>query len=99
VIEEYAWTKNLPELEPADVVHFRNWLLQTKSRDLARRTLSSFHSIIIEMKHQGLDGTVQNLGVRLSMPRTAGNAHMSPTFKAGGARKVRPFNGEVQQAG
>jgi integrase len=53
VIEEYAWTKNLPELEPADVVHFRNWLLQTKSRDLARRTLSSFHSIIIEMKHQG----------------------------------------------
>ncbi|MFZ3351002.1 MAG: hypothetical protein WA268_09075 [Xanthobacteraceae bacterium] len=47
------WTKNLSDLEPADVVHFRNWLLQTKSRDLARRTLSSFHSIIIEMKHQG----------------------------------------------
>jgi integrase len=53
VIEEYAWTRNLPELEPADVVHFRNWLLQTKSRDLARRTLSSFHSIII---HQGRPG-------------------------------------------
>ena len=53
VIQEYAWAKNLSELEPADVVHFRNWLLQTKSRDLARRTLSSFHSIIIEMKHQG----------------------------------------------
>jgi integrase len=53
VIQEYEWTKNLSELEPSDVVHFRNWLLETKSRDLARRTLSSFHSIIIEMKHQG----------------------------------------------
>jgi integrase len=53
VIQEYSWTKNLSEIESTDVVHFRNWLLQTKSRDLARRTLSSLHSIIIEMKHQG----------------------------------------------
>jgi integrase len=53
VMQEYAWTKALSELASADVVHFRNWLLQTKSRDLARRTLSSFHSMIIEMKHQG----------------------------------------------
>jgi integrase len=53
VIDEYAWPKSLPELEHSDVVHFRNWLLENKSRDLARRTLSSFHSILIEMKHQG----------------------------------------------
>jgi len=53
IIDEYAWPKTLPELEPSDVVHFRNWLLENKSRDLARRTLSSFHSILIEMKHQG----------------------------------------------
>jgi integrase len=68
VIEEYAWTKNLPELEPADVVHFRNWLLQTKSRDLARRTLSSFHSIIIEMKHQGFikDDPVARITIKTS---------------------------------
>ena len=68
VIEEYAWTKNLPELEPADVVHFRNWLLQTKSRDLARRTLSSFHSIIIEMKHQGFikDDPVARITIKAS---------------------------------
>lgn len=53
VIEEYQWPKPLFELEPSDIVHFRNWLLENKSRDLARRTLSSFHSILIEMKHQG----------------------------------------------
>ena len=53
IIKEYAWPKSLQELEPADVVRFRTWLLQTKSRDLARRTLSSFHSILLEMKTQG----------------------------------------------
>lgn len=34
-------------------MHFRSWLLENKSRDLARRTLSSLHSVLIEMKHQG----------------------------------------------
>jgi len=53
VIEEYPWLKELQDLEPSDIVHFRNWLLEHKSRDLARRTLSSFHSALIEMKHQG----------------------------------------------
>ena len=53
VMKEYCWPKALNELVPVDIVHFRNWLLETKSRDLARRTLSSFHSVLIEMKHQG----------------------------------------------
>ena len=53
VIKEYEWPKELCELEPADIVHFRNWLLESKRRDLARRTLSSLHSVLIEMKHQG----------------------------------------------
>ena len=53
VMMEYLWSKDIRELETADIVHFRNWLLENKSRDLARRTLSSFHSMIIEMKHQG----------------------------------------------
>lgn len=52
VIREYPWDKPLAELRPADCVQFRNWLLTNKSRDLARRTLSSFHSMLIEMKHQ-----------------------------------------------
>lgn len=53
VMEEYHWDRLTHELEPADVVRFRNWLLETRSRDLARRTLSSFHSVLIEMKHHG----------------------------------------------
>jgi integrase len=54
IMKAYAWEKYLHELESADVVHFRNWLLEHKSRDLARRTLSSFHSVLIEMRLQGL---------------------------------------------
>lgn len=53
VMSEYVWPKLLHELIPADVVAFRNWLLLNKSRDLARRTLSSFHSVMIEMHRQG----------------------------------------------
>lgn len=53
VMKAYPWTKLLHELAPADVVHLRNWLLEHRSRDLARRTLSSFHSVVIEMKQQG----------------------------------------------
>lgn len=53
IMREYVWEKALQELEPADIVRFRNWLLENKSRDQARRTLSSFHSVLIEMIHQG----------------------------------------------
>ena len=53
VMREYAWTKSLPELEPPDIVRFRSWLLENKTRDLARRTLSSFHSVLIEMQREG----------------------------------------------
>ncbi len=53
VMQEYKWPKLMHDLSPSDVVQFRNWLLTNKSRDLARRTLSSFHSVLIEMKHQG----------------------------------------------
>lgn len=53
IMQEYDWPKALQELEPSDIVQFRNWLLEHKSRDQARRTLSSFHSVLIEMVHQG----------------------------------------------
>lgn len=52
-MKDYDWPKPLHELLPADIIQFRNWLLQNKTRDQARRTLSSFHSVLIEMKHQG----------------------------------------------
>lgn len=53
VMQQFAWDRKLQELEPTDIVRFRDWMLRNKSRDLARRTLSSFHSVIIEMMHQG----------------------------------------------
>ncbi len=52
-MEAYDWTKPIGELDSSDIVHFRTWLLQNYSRDMARRTLSSFHSVLIEMKTQG----------------------------------------------
>jgi integrase len=53
VMREYEWPKPLQEMRDSDTVKFRNWLLENKTRDLARRTLSSFHSVIIEMKRLG----------------------------------------------
>lgn len=65
VIREYSWNKPLAELRPADCVQFRNWLLTHKSRDLARRTLSSFHSMLIEMKHQDEIDTDPAIGITI----------------------------------
>lgn len=53
VLKEYLWSKPLHELVASDVVALRNWLLEHKTRDLARRCLSSFHSVLIEMHRQG----------------------------------------------
>lgn len=65
VVCEYSWSKPLAELRPADCVQFRNWLLTHKSRDLARRTLSSFHSMLIEMKHQDEIDTDPAIGITI----------------------------------
>jgi len=54
VMLRHPWRKPIQRLEPADIVQFRTWLLETVSRDLARRTLSSFHSVLLEMKLQGV---------------------------------------------
>lgn len=63
VMKEYAWAKPVHELAAADVVLFRNWLLETRSRDLARRTLSSFHSVLIEMNRQGVTNGDPAMGI------------------------------------
>ncbi len=65
VIRDYPWQKNINELTPIDVIQFRTWLIENKSRDLARRTLSSFHSIILEMKLQGYLNTDPAAGVSI----------------------------------
>lgn len=54
VMKRYPWPKLMCELEQPDIVRFRTWLLENETRDLARRTLSSLHSVLIEMKLQGL---------------------------------------------
>lgn len=53
IMQRYDWNKPLQELVPADIVRFRDWLLENRTRDQARRTFSSFHSVLIEMVHQG----------------------------------------------
>lgn len=53
IMKAYGWQKDLADLSAPDVVAFRSWLLRHHSRDLARKTLSSFHSVIKEMAIRG----------------------------------------------
>ncbi len=65
VICEYSWTKDIHQLLPTDIIEFRSWLIENKSRDLARRVLSSFHSVILEMKLQGYLNTDPAAGITI----------------------------------
>lgn len=53
IMKAYAWQKSLQDLRKPDVVNFRSWLLRQYSRDQARKVLSSFHSVLIEMISRG----------------------------------------------
>lgn len=53
IMKEYGWQKPLADLQTPDVVAFRSWLLRSYSRDLARKTLTSFHAVIKEMAMRG----------------------------------------------
>ena len=50
----YNWAKDLHELTAPDIVEFRSWLLRNCPRDQARKTLSAFHSMILEMVSRGI---------------------------------------------
>lgn len=54
IITDYEWPKPLNELTAPDVVEFRSWLLRNHSRDQARKVLSYFHSIVLELVNRGL---------------------------------------------
>ncbi|TCU21835.1 site-specific recombinase XerD [Rhizobium azibense] len=54
IIKSYPWDKSLHELAAPDVIEFRSWLLQSRSRDQARKVLSSFHSLVLEMVNRGV---------------------------------------------
>jgi integrase len=53
IMRAYGWTKELCELQTPDIIEFRSWLLQNHSRDLAKKVLSSFRSVIREMAMRG----------------------------------------------
>ena len=44
----YNWSKPLPELDHEEAKEFRDWLLKSYSRDMARRVLSSVSSAVTE---------------------------------------------------
>lgn len=54
IIKSYPWDKRLHDLTAPDVIEFRSWLLQNRSRDQARKVLSSFHSLVLEMVNRGV---------------------------------------------
>jgi len=53
-MKRYDWDRPVHELEAPDIVKFRSWLLKTLTRDQARTTLSSFHSVLLEMQSRGI---------------------------------------------
>lgn len=53
IMKDYPWERELNHLEEPDIVEFRSWLLRNHSRDAAQKVLSSFHSVLIEMKKRG----------------------------------------------
>lgn len=65
IIKAYGWDKRLQDLGKPDVVNFRSWLLRERSRDTARKVLSSFHSVLIEMMNRGYIGHDPAAGVRV----------------------------------
>lgn len=57
IMQAFTWDKALHELEAPDIVAFRSWLLKNYSRDQAKKVLSSFHSVLLEMVTQGVLAT------------------------------------------
>ena len=49
-MKAYGWTKSLRDLDEVDVKAFRSWLKAECPPDKARKVLSSFHSVLIEMR-------------------------------------------------
>lgn len=54
IITRYDWPGSLNDLKAPDIVEFRSWLLRNYSRDQARKVLSYFHSMVIEMVNRGV---------------------------------------------
>lgn len=68
VMLQFSWNEPISRITPTDIVQFRTWLLEHFSRDLARRTLSSFSSVLKEMGLQGhmLSNPASGISIRSS---------------------------------
>jgi integrase len=71
-MKAYDWNKELYELQAADIVGFRSWLLKEYSRDQAKKILSSFHSVLLEMVTQGVLTTDPGAQVTIQQSRYDG---------------------------
>lgn len=62
----YAWDRDLQALHEADVIAFRSWLKRNCTTDQAQKVMSSFHSIILEMRRRGIiaEDPAQNVTIR-----------------------------------
>lgn len=65
IITKYDWPRDLCDLSAPDAVDFRSWLLQNYSRDQARKVLSYFHSMVLEMVNRGVLAHDIAAGVRI----------------------------------
>lgn len=69
IMRAYQWGKDIHELETPDVVAFRSWLVKNYSRDQAKKVLSSFHSVVLEMTSQGVLATDPAAAVTIQQSR------------------------------
>lgn len=67
IINAYDWPKSLHELSAPDIVEFRSWLIANYSRDQARKVLSYFHSMVLEMVNRGVMSHDIAAGVRIAV--------------------------------
>jgi integrase len=69
ITKAYQCDKALQELEAPDIVAFRSWLLKNYSRDQAKKALSSFHSVLLEMVTQGVLATDPAVRITIQQSR------------------------------
>lgn len=53
-MKRFEWDKKLQELEEPDIIAFRSWLKRNCTADQGQKVMSSFHSVLIEMKRRGI---------------------------------------------
>lgn len=63
IIKEYGWQRDLHELTQPDIIEFRSWLKRNYSLYMARRVLSSLHSVFLELNQRGMMAHDPALGV------------------------------------